>query len=124
MLGEFLKRECANGAPWNCSTMPADWCLSLGHPDFAAEWRSITEPTACEAVPQEAGGLLALWERGIGDGLPVVTGGLVAGDIAVVCLAHLEAGAIWTGERWAMRAARGLHFVDASMLTVVKAWRP
>lgn len=124
MLGEFLKAQCANGGDWNCSTLAADWAIARGHPDFAAEWRTITDPADCETAPAEAGGLLALWERGIGDGLPVVTGELVAGDIAVVGLGHLEAGAIWTGERWAMRATRGLHFVGPQMVSVIKAWRP
>lgn len=131
-LGDFLKRELSNGSPWNCSTLPADWAVARGHPDFAAEWRDIVDATECEATPRAAGGLLTLWERGIGDGLPFVRAGggvpsfmwLEAGDIAVVAALGLEAGAIWTGERWAVRAARGLHFIDWRSVSVLKAWRP
>lgn len=122
-LGDFLKRELSNGSAWNCSTQPADWCVALGHPDFAAAWRDITDPAHCEAVQSDAGNLLALWDHGIGDALPVVDD-LAPGDIAVLSALGLEAGGIWTGQRWAIRAPRGLHFVAADALAVVKAWRP
>jgi hypothetical protein len=42
----------------------------------------------------------------------------------VVALGAEEAGAIFTGERWAVKGARCVHFIDAPRLTVVKAWRP
>jgi len=118
-LGEFLRDHVTPAVPWNCSTLAADWCLALGHPDFAAAWREITDPIECEVTAQA--GLLALWDIGIGDRLPAVTD-LEPGDIAVVALGPIEAGAIWTGERFAIRTQRGLHFTDS--LTVLKAWRP
>lgn len=135
-LGDFLKRELSNGRPWNCSTLAADWCMALGHPDFAAAWRTITEPHECEAVPSAAGGLVTLWDHGIGTALPAVgdCGGaartriseLEIGDIAVVAALGMEAGAIWTGgRRWALRRARGLHFIaDGPHFIIRKAWRP
>ena len=49
---------------------------------------------------------------------------LEPGDIAVVSAFGLEAGAIWTGERWAIRAGRGLHFLGTVGVRVVRAWRP
>lgn len=123
-LGDFLKRELSNGSAWNCSTLPADWCLALGHPDFAAAWRDVTDPTECEAVPRAAGGLVALWDKGIGTALPPVDEPQ-PGDIAVISALGLEAGAIWTGERWAIRAPRGLHFIASGPhVAIVKAWRP
>lgn len=123
MLGEFLKARCGARGPWNCSTMPADWCVALGHPDFAADWRDVVDPGECCAVPAEAGGLIALWDRGIGDGLRVVDDP-DAGDIAVVEAMGIEAGAIFTGERWAIEGPRGLHFLAPGQLRVVKVWRP
>lgn len=122
-LAAFLRRECANPAPWNCSTMPADWCIACGHPDFAAAWRETVEPAACEAAQSGPGGLLALWEEGIGEALPVVDEPR-AGDIAVVAAGGAEAGAIFTGERWAIRGQRTVHFIAASALTALKVWRP
>lgn len=117
-LGDFLKNQ--GGSSWNCSTMPADWCMALGHPDYAAAWRDITDPHACEATTAHDG-LLTLWQQGIGGALPVVEV-LEPGDIAVIALGPLEAGAIWTGERFAIRTAKGLHFSAEPRL--LKAWRP
>lgn len=101
-----------------------DFLTERGYPDFAAEWREVTDTAACEAIPAEAGGLLPLWERGIGDALPEASLPLCAGDIAIVAAHGLEAGAIFTGERWAMKAARGVHWIAPDAVTVVKAWRP
>ena len=122
-LGDFLAAQLASREPWNCSTLAADWAVARGHPDFAAAWRSITEPAACEAVPAEAGGLLALWREGIGDGLAKVDGP-EAGDIAVLDVLGVEVGGIFTGKRWALRAERGLHFIGAERARVIEAWRP
>lgn len=131
-LGDFLNSAANDRGPWNCSTLAADWCVALGHPDFAAEWRDMVDPVACETAPAEAGGLVALWERGIGEALPFLRSGsdapsfmwMMRGDIAVVSGAGLEAGAIWTGEKWAIRASRGLHFIPRQAVAVAKAWRP
>lgn len=134
-LGDFLKVQLSNGGPWNCSTLPADWCIALGYPDFAADWRHLTDPAECDAAPRAAGGLEQLWTQGIGTALPVVgeAGGaartrvseLDPGDIAVIVALGLEAGAIWTGKRWALRAARGLHFIqDTRHVAIRQAWRP
>jgi len=127
-LGEFLKEAASDRAPWNCSTLPADWCLALGHPDFAAEWREITDDAECEKITAESGGLIVLWERGIGDALPAVSpttaDALKAGDIAVIAICGNEAGAIWTDQRWAIKAARGLHFLPPENLHIAKVWRP
>ena len=122
-LGDFLRGEMSSGAPWNCSTMPADWCVARGHPDFAAAWRDTIDPAACDAAQDAPGGLLALWDAGIGDGLPQVDA-LEAGDIAVVSVGGIDAGAIWTGERFAIRGARVVHFLAPGALTVLRGWRP
>lgn len=118
-LGEFLRDRAARTAPWNCSTLAADWCMTRGHTDFAAAWRDITDPVDCETTARD--GLVHLWDIGIGDALPVVTD-LSPGDIGVVSLGSLEAGAIWTGSKWAIQTPRGTHF--AANLAVIKAWRP
>lgn len=121
-LGEFLKEQCADSSPWNCSTMPADWCVLLGHPDFAWRWRNITDPGLCDAVPLSAGGLVNLWSEGIGDALPVVDA-LEPGDIGVIAAHGIEAGAIWTGESWALRATRTVHWYRGDA-RVIRTWRP
>lgn len=123
MLGEFLRDRMGDPGAWHCSTLAADWCRALGHPDFAAEWRSVSDPAECERLPAEAGGLVNLWDRGIGDALPVVEQPQ-AGDIAVVGVLGNAAGAIFTGQRWAIQAARGLHFIGVDQIEALKVWRP
>ena len=102
--------------------MPSDWCVANGHPDFAAAWRGVVEPCACDAATERGGGLLALWERDIGEGLSIVDVP-TRGDIAVVTAMGREVGAIFTGERWAIEGQRTLHFLAPEQATVVKAWR-
>lgn len=123
-LGEFLQAAVDDRSPWNCSTMPADWCVTLGHPDFAARWRNTFDPSACEAAPAEAGGLAALWDRDIGEGLPIAEVPFQAGDIGVIHEMGLEAGAIFTGDKWAVKTPRGLHFARLPDRSIAKAWRP
>ncbi|WP_333571305.1 DUF6950 family protein [Sphingomonas sp.] len=121
-LADFLHDAPRDPSPWNCSTFPADWCVALGLPDFAAPWRHIIEMEACE---QEASvGLLRLWEHGIGDALPVADAPYQPGDIAVVARAGLEAGAIFDGAMWALRTPRGIVFVTLPASAIAKAWRP
>jgi hypothetical protein len=122
MLVDFLRASARARGPWNCSTYPADWCMALGHPDFAAPWRHLTGIAECEAIA--AGGkLLDLWSEGIAGRIPVVTDPR-AGDIGVIERAGLTAGAIYTGERWALRAERGVTFLPLPHRAVLRAWRP
>lgn len=121
-LADFLHDAPADRAAWNCSTFPADWCIALGHPDYAADWRHIVEMPECEATA--SGGLVPLWERGIGDALPIVEAPFQAGDVAVIARAGLEAGAVYTGDMWALRRPGGLAFITLPDSAVLKAWRP
>jgi hypothetical protein len=121
-LGAFLLSVSARRDPWNCSTMPADWCCALGHPDFAARWRQIVDPLECETIA--GGDLLSLWVEGIGDALPAAPAPFQAGDIAVISRAGLQAGAIYTGQRWAIQTERGFTALPLTDSAVVKAWRP
>lgn len=124
MLGEFLKAAAEQHGPWNCSTLAADWCIALGYPDFAARWRDTTDPVDCEMAPAEAGGLAVLWGRDIADGLPVADVPYLPGDIAVLSMLGIEAGAIYTGDKWALRTARGMSFHRLPDSAVAAAWRP
>jgi hypothetical protein len=124
ILGEFLKARLGDAGAWNCSTDEADWCMTKGYPDFAAPWRDIVDPDECERVVIEAGGLAVLWDRGIGDALPDASAPYQPGDIGVVTAHGLEAGAIFTGERWAIRRQRGHLYAHPSLVAVVAAWRP
>jgi uncharacterized protein DUF6950 len=121
-IGDFLLSVLAQTGPWNCSTMPADWCLALGHPDFAARWRNITGQHECETIA--GGNLLELWEQGIGSALPDAPPPYLAGDIAVIGRVGLQAGAIFTGERWAIQKEHGFTALPLPDCAILKAWRP
>lgn len=120
-LGQFLSDQMRSHEPWNCSTLAADWCMALGHPDYASRWRDTVDPIDCDAAA--GGDLLSLWDEDIGDALPVVAD-LRAGDIAVVEMMGLQAGAICIGGKWAIKAQRGMHVLAANQVRVLKAWRP
>ncbi|WEK42991.1 MAG: hypothetical protein P0Y64_16860 [Candidatus Sphingomonas colombiensis] len=102
--------------------MEADWAILRGHPDFATKWRGTIDPEECEAAQDVPGGLVALWDKGIGKALAVVEQP-ESGDIAVVAAGGIEVGAIFTGERWAIRGQRTVHFLAPDMVTARKVWR-
>jgi hypothetical protein len=60
----------------------------------------------------------------LGGNLPWADAPWAVGDIAVVSMGSYEAGAIFTGERWAMRQSHGLVFARPALLTVKRGWRP
>lgn len=122
-LGDFLVAAAANRGPWNCSTMPADWCVARGHADFAAAWRDHIDDARCDATVREAGSLLSLWELGIGDALPVVDEPQ-PGDIAVLAAYGMEVGGIFTGDKWATRSPRGVLSIRWPSTGIRKVWRP
>lgn len=124
ILGYFLAERAAHQGPWHCSSMAADWCIALGHPDFAAQWRGVSDPDECEHVQVAAGGLMVLWLLGIGEALPHVAEPLRAGDIAIVRVMGHDKGAIWTGARWAIEGEREMHFLAPEHAELVGAWRP
>lgn len=124
MLGNFLRDAGLSRAPWNCSTTAADWCLLLGHRDFAAEWRHLDDAGDCETAQREAGGLAMLWGRAIRDDIPHVEPPYAAGDIGVVAFHGLEAGAIFTGDKWAVRTMTGISFARLPDNAIAAAWRP
>lgn len=120
-IGDFLKAAAGDPRPWNCSTLPADWCVARGHADFAAKWRDVVDADECDAA--SGGNLLALWEAEIGEAMPVAIT-FSAGDVGIVRRVGMEAGAIFTGERWALRSDRGIACLTLPTAAVLKAWRP
>jgi hypothetical protein len=123
-LADFLYDAGSDRSAWNCSTFAADWCVSLGYPDFAAAWRGITDPAECDATAPSGETLVQLWGIGIGDGLPLASAPYRAGDIGVISRAGLSAGAVYTGDMWALRRDGGLAFIALPDSAVLKAWRP
>ena len=71
----------------------------------------------------EAGGLVALFDQFLGAaGIVEREGNPQPGDIGVVSIRGEEAGAIFTGGRWALVGERGLIFVTLPSENVLKAW--
>lgn len=120
-LGEFLLDAAGHGQG-NCSTLPGDWCVARGNPDFFAPWRGVVSEVDIAAATVD--GLLPLWEGAIGDGLPPAAAPFLAGDIAVLRVRGIEVGAVYAGSSWAVRKSKGLSFVSLSDHHAVKAWRP
>lgn len=121
---DFLEAQLVRADPWNCSTLVADWLIQCGYPDYADGFRDITDPEECRIVAEARGGLGELWEGLFAGAVPWADAPWRPGDIAVVAIGPHEAGAIFTGERWALRQDHGLSFGSPEFLVVTRGWRP
>lgn len=125
-LGDYLAlnaRKPRVSGQHDCATFPADWVVECGHPDPMAKWRgTYASEAGAEFLIADAGGLTALFGEGLA-ALPNVSE-FQAGDIGVISLLGEEAGSIFTGQRWAFVADRGLAFASLSLGSVLYAWRP
>lgn len=127
-LGEFLRASAARRREpgvWDCCTFPAAWAIANGYPDPMADWRGQyeTEAQALDLIA-DGGGLADLFARGLdAAGLPRAAGEFVPGDIGVVQLLGEQAGAVYTGKRWALVADRGMAFASIGAEFIVRAWR-
>ena len=109
---------------FDCVTLPADWLLENGYPDPMAHRRGAydSEEAALELI-SEAGGLVALFDQFLGAvGIIEREGEPQPGDIGVVTIRGEEAGAIFTGGRWALVGERGLIFITLDRASVLKVW--
>lgn len=125
-LGEFLERNLRRhrvSGEHDCACFPANWAIECGRPDPMVKWRGAYSTEAqAEDIIADAGGLVALFSEGLA-GCDVVEEPQ-AGDIGVVELLGEQAGAIFTGKRWAFVAERGLAFASLDAACLLKVWRP
>lgn len=127
-LGEFL-RDAAHrrreAGVWDCCTFPAAWAIEGGYPDPMAAWRgAYASETEAEQLIAEAGDLAALYARGMAEaGVPEAEGDPQPGDIGIVQLLGEQAGAVYTGKRWALVADRGMAFASIDRGCIVRFWR-
>lgn len=130
-LGAFLALAGARhriDGEWDCATFPADWAVACGWPDPMARWRGTY---SCEeeaiSLIAEHGSLAAMFGVGCAKaGIPVVDADndWRGGDVGVLTVLGHEAGAIFTGKRWALVAPRGLAFASIDPADVCHVWRP
>jgi hypothetical protein len=126
-LGDFLGERLAwprRTGTWDCCAFPAEWCISNGLPDPMADYRGeyATDDEADHIVAR-SGGLAGIFGAGLeGVGLRRVEQAEL-GDVGVIDMLGQEAGAIYTGRRWAFIAERGLGFVSLDARDVPHIWR-
>lgn len=128
-LGEYLKSAGERRWKWSehdCCTFAADWAIQCGHVDPMIRWRgSYSTADEAQALIEEAEGLANLWALAF-SGYPEPDEPR-AGDVGVCCVMGEDGltanGGIFTGERWAFLAPRGVHFTPIESRHVVKVWR-
>lgn len=127
-LGAFLNdnlARCRQAGVWDCCAFPAAWSLALGTADPMAAWRgSYSTETEAEHILARAGGLAGIFGVGLESvGWRPVNDAPQLGDVGVATLLDDEAGAIYTGRRWAFVASRGLGFASLERKAVPHLWR-
>lgn len=125
-LGEFLLRAGAmrrESGVHDCCAFPAAWCIENGWPDPMAEWRGVYASEAeAEGLIGDAGSLLALFSAGMDSAGLSETDDPQVGDVGVVSLLGEEAGAIFTGKRWAFAADRGIAAASIEPVAILRCW--
>jgi len=117
-LGDYLQEASLRrreAGVWDCATFPAGWVMWNGLPDPMAAWRGQYR---AEFEPDDLAGLFSEALAGF-----EVVAEPIEGDIGVVQIFGAQAGAIYTGKRWAVVAQRGLGFVSLGPNDPVKVWR-
>jgi hypothetical protein len=128
-LAAFLRAEQRRGFSWtgaSCLLLPADWMVACGLPDPAAPWRDrIADEDAARTLLASAGGVRAFAVSAMAPtgALRIPTHAVRRGDVGVVRLrgpeGEIEAGAVCTGPRWAVRSRRAVWIGQAEPL---EAW--
>lgn len=128
-LGAFLRdgtRRQREPGVWDCAGLVAEWVMANGYADPMAEWRGqYATDLEGEQLAERSGGLVSLFARGLkGVGVADAPGVWQPGDVAVVSLLGRQAGGLFTGQRWALVAGRGLGFASFDAECVLRVWRP
>jgi len=104
--------------------MPADWTIANDYADPMAQRRgAYSTDEEAHAFIEDAGGLVALFDDYLGRvGIVRRLGDPQMGDIGVLFIGGHTAGGLFTGERWALVAERGLVFTVAPDRAVQAVW--
>lgn len=126
-LSEYIKslgRARRIDGEHDCCTFPANWAVFLGYQDPMKAWRFSysTENEAMDII-HEAGGLVKLFSDGMKSAnISPRYGEPLYGDIGVIKIGEHEAGAIFSGQRWAIVAERGIAFVSIDPDYISAIW--
>lgn len=121
MLGDYLAEAARKKHVYgvhDCCTFPCDWAVLNGWPDPMASWRGGYVDDA-----PARGGLLEIFAAGMdGAGLSRADAP-EPGDIGLLRIFGHEGGAVFTGQRWALIAPRGLAFASTQLANSQAVWR-
>lgn len=126
-LGDFLadnlRRPYVSGE-WDCCTFPSAWAIARGFADPMAGWRgAYRDDDEAQDIITLGGGLSSLFDAGLVSVGARRVEQSEAGDIGIISILGHEAGAVYTGRRWAFVAERGLGFVSLEPGAVARLWR-
>lgn len=129
MLGEYLEKLLGaqrQSGIHDCCTFPANWAIACGRADPMQLWRGVySTDEEAEAIIAEAGDLSLLFAIGMDEAGIREVSDPETGDIGVIDLLGYQAGAIFTGRRWAfVPASRGIGFVSIDSSSIIRIWRP
>lgn len=127
-LGDFLLAQGGKrrvSGEHDCCTFPAAWAFANEWTDPMSRWRgAYASEDEAQAFINDAGGLSELFARGMADaGIPSADLPYQEGDIGIVRIGDEEAGAIFTGRRWAFVTTRGLGMASVDEHAIAAAWR-
>lgn len=126
-LGQWLQANNGRGriaGEWDCCAFPAAWAMANGLPDPMAAWRGAysTEDAALGLI-SDAGGLLPLFSAGMeAAGIPPRVAEPALGDIGVLNISGHEAGAVFTGRRWAFIADQRMAYASIDSSAIAGVW--
>jgi hypothetical protein len=127
-LADFLAEAAGTPFRWgasDCCLWLADWLVTQGRPDPAADLRGrYSTPLGCARLLNKRGGVLGVVASCAAKAGLTPADAPRAGDVGVVEVitpqGRAPAGAICTGPRWAVRGVAGLIVAE---MTPLAAWR-
>jgi hypothetical protein len=126
-LGQWLltnSNRRRESSVWDCAAICANWAVDNGRDDPMQEWRGAyhNDEEADEWIAK-LGGLVGMFSRGMDLAGIAETPIREVGTMAVVRAGEHEAGAIYTGARWALAGPRrGLVFSEFAPEDILKMW--
>lgn len=124
-LHEYLNNKARlrrDAGRQDCATFCADWIMARGLPDPMAEWRgTYTDEAQATGIYRDGDGLAAIFDDCMAD-FDRRSGDPCPGDVGLLQIGGQCCGAIYTGERWAVVAEKGLGFISVPARHIRAVW--